>query len=321
MFREIIIPLLFGLALFISGMKIMELALQAWAGPALTRLLNAFTATPVKGLLFSTFVSAALQSSTAVTVMTIGLVNAGLLSYARTLGIILGGNIGTCLTTELIALKVSGIGVPLLLASLAAWIAAVVLSDRLPARLKRFAPGLKSIQLASLALFGFSIVLVAISWMQTTGHALEEHGLISWFTAKADQSLMYGVLAGAVMAAAVHSSAAVIGLAMGLAASGALPVPIGIAVVIGSNIGTCVTAVIAAIGGTRAGRFVAWSHIALNAGGALLFFPLIPQLEALASLISSDASGQIAHSQTLFNLISSLLALPLCYLPIWKRLK
>lgn len=321
MFREIIVPLTFGLALFIFGMKIMELALQAWAGPTLTRLLNAFTATPLKGMLFSTFVSAALQSSTAVTVMTIGLVNAGLLGYARTLGIILGGNIGTCLTTELIALKVSGFGAPLLLLSLACWFAAVALSERLPYRLKPYAPYLKSAQLAALAIAGFSLVLIAISWMQSTGAALEARGLIGWFAAKAESSLIWGIAAGAIMAAAVHSSAAVIALAMGLAATGALPVPLGIAVVIGSNIGTCITAVIAAIGGTRAGRFVAWSHVALNAGGALLFFPFIPQLEALSSLFAGDASGQIAHSQTLFNLLSSLIALPLCYLPVWKRLK
>ncbi|WP_138493277.1 Na/Pi cotransporter family protein [Paenibacillus pinistramenti] len=320
MFREIIIPLTFGLALFIFGMKMMELALQAWAGPVLTRLLNTVSATPVKGMLFSTVVTALLQSSTAVTVMTIGLVNAGLLTYGRTLGIILGGNIGTCLTTELIALHLSSLGLPLLLLSMCLWFAAVVLHEKLPYRLSRYTFLLQSGQHAALACAGFSIVLIAIAWMQSTGEALQAYGLIGWFTERAESSLLWGVAAGAVLAAVVHSSSAVIGLAMGLAASGALPVPLGIAVVLGSNVGTCVTAVIASIGGTRSGKFVAWSHIVLNVGGCLLFLPFISGLEAAASWISTDASSIIAHSQTLFNVLSSLLALPLCYLPVWRRL-
>nr|WP_237690739.1 Na/Pi symporter [Paenibacillus caui] len=314
------IPLTFGLALFIFGMKMMELALQAWAGPVLTRLLNASTATPLKGMLFSTIVTALLQSSTAVTVMTIGLVNAGLLTYGRTLGIILGGNIGTCLTTELIALQLTRMGFPLLLLSLCIWFAAVAFKERLPAGLARYASLLDSVQHASLAGAGFSLVLTAISWMQSTGGALQAYGLIDWFTKQAESSILWGVLAGAALAALVHSSAAVIGLAMGLAASGAFPVPLGIAVVIGSNVGTCVTALIASIGSTRSGRFVAWSHILLNVCGALLFLPFIPELEALSAWLSPEASSQIAHSQTLFNVLSSLLALPVCYLPVWKRL-
>ena len=107
MFREIIVPVTFGLALFLFGMKIMEAALQAWAGPRLIKLLHASTRTPWTGMITSTLVTAALQSSTATTVMTIGLVNAGLLTYGRTLGIILGGNIGTTVTTELIALNIA----------------------------------------------------------------------------------------------------------------------------------------------------------------------------------------------------------------------
>lgn len=107
MFQEIIFPVTFGLALFLFGMKVMEAALHAWAGPKLMRFLHTTTRTPWTGMLSSTFITAILQSSTAITVMTIGLVNAGLLSYARTLGIILGGNIGTCITTELIALNIA----------------------------------------------------------------------------------------------------------------------------------------------------------------------------------------------------------------------
>ncbi|MNW56437.1 Na+/Pi-cotransporter [compost metagenome] len=108
-------------------------------------------------------------------------------------------------------------------------------------------------------------------------------------------------------------------MAITLAATGVLPVEIGIAIVIGSNVGTCITAVIAAAGGASAGKFVAASHVVLNIAGALLFMPLICQLHAASAWLSADNGAQIAHAQTLFNITSSLLALPFCYLPIWHK--
>ena len=108
---------------------------------------------------------------------------------------------------------------------------------------------------------------------------------------------------------------------MSVAASGVLPPELGIAIVLGANIGTCVTAVIASIGGSTSGVFVAWSHVALNVGGSLLFLPFIQPLESLASWIGGGPASEIAHSQTIFNVVCSVLALPLCYLPIWSKLE
>lgn len=130
-----------------------------------------------------------------------------------------------------------------------------------------------------------------------------------------------GLAAGAVLTAMVHSSAAVIGMAMGLAASGVMPPALGIAIVLGANIGTCVTAVIAAIGSTPSGVFVAWSHVTLNVGGALLFLPFIQPLQSLSAWIGGGPAAQLAHAQTIFNVICSLGVLPLCYLPVWSRLE
>lgn len=319
MFHELIYPITFGLALFIFGMKIMESALQAWAGPWLTKLLNASTGTPLKGMLFSTIVTALLQSSTAMTVMTIGLVNAGLLTYSRTLGIILGGNIGTCITTELIAFHFNAYGVPLLIISVLLWGLAILGEEVVSQSSNRALSYLRVGQYASLAVAGFSLVLIAITWMQSIGPELQERGVIIWFVQHAADSILWGAVAGACLTALTHSSAAVIGMTMGLVGSGVLPVHLGIAIVIGSNVGTCATALIASVGGTPSGRFVAWSHIILNVLGAMLFLPLIPGLEAAVTWMSSDPSAQIAHSQTLFNVICSLLALPFCYLPMWNQ--
>ncbi|MNP55153.1 Na+/Pi-cotransporter [compost metagenome] len=110
-------------------------------------------------------------------------------------------------------------------------------------------------------------------------------------------------------------------MTMGLVGTGTLPIELGIAMVIGSNVGTCATALIASIGGSKSGRFVAWSHVTLNLGGALLFLPLTSQLAATVSWITSDPATQIAHSQTLFNVVCSLIALPICYFPFWKRIE
>lgn len=334
MMNTIIVPVVAGLVLFLFGMKLMETSLQQWAGPRLQLWLERFTRTPVRGLLTGTVLTAALQSSTAITVIAIGLVGAGVLSFPRTLGVILGTNIGTCLTTELIGLSLGGIGVPILIVSASIWmlswlggplpLQSAQRQDRAVATAAITGDGrgwLPSVRYGSLAAAGFSLVLLGIEIMQTIGPALQSRGLFAWFVQEAQQSLLWGIVAGAAVTALVHSSAAVIAMAMGLAAVQGIPVELGIAITIGANVGTCVTALIAGMSSSRAGRYVAWSHILLNVGGAILFYPFIHQLVSLSALLADDASSQIARSQTIFNVACSLLALPLCYLNMWKRLE
>ncbi|WP_150266401.1 Na/Pi cotransporter family protein [Paenibacillus tepidiphilus] len=324
MIRDVLFPVIYGLVIFLAGMKLMETALSRLAGPLLAHAMDKATSTPLKGMTVSALLSALLQSSTAVTVLTIGMVNAGLLTYSRTLGIILGSNIGTCLTTELIGLNISGMAGPLLAGSLTLWAAGVMLGELLPGfrpagrALRRAA---EPLQFTSLALAGFALVLWGIAVMQSIGPALEASGLFRWFMAHAATSALWGLAAGACLTALLHSSAAVIGMAMGLAASGVMPPEIGIAIVLGANIGTCFTAVISAVGGSASGMFVALSHVILNVGGALLFLPFTAQLADLAAAFGGGSASQLAHAQTIFNVVCSLLALPLCYLPLWSRLE
>lgn len=321
MFKEIWFPLLGGLALFLFGMKTMELALHAWAGPYLHRFLHSSTRTPLHGMLFSTGMTAVLQSSTAITVITIGLVNAGIMDFSRTLGIILGTNIGTCLTTELIGLNISQFAAPLLYLSIAGWLMGALVDEYQPRLLQHFASWMRPLQFGSLAAAGFAFIMLGIEWMKKISDPLQQRGLFTWFLERSSDSLLWALAAGIVITALVHSSAAIIAMAMGLSATGALPVEVGIAIAIGSNVGTCFTAVIASLGGTKSGQFVAWFHVALNIGGATLFYPFINQIGQLSAAFSSDAAGQIAHAQTIFNIASSLLALPLCYLPVWSRIR
>ncbi|QAY66315.1 Na/Pi cotransporter family protein [Paenibacillus protaetiae] len=320
MFIAILLPMAFGFSIFMSGMKLMELALHRLAGSHLQRALHTFTSTPLHGLVTGIAASAFLQSSTAVTVITIGLVNAGLLSFPRTLGIVLGTNIGTCLTTELIGLHLTKLAMPILYVSLAMWLITAVFDEMnlLPGLQKR--GWLPKLRASALAAGGFGLLLAGLAVMQSIGPAIQQSPLFRWFLAHASDNLWWGLLAGAVLTAAVHSSTAVIGLVMGFAMLGSMSIDIGTAIVLGANIGTCVTALLASIGGSKAGRFVALSHIVLNAGGALMFMPLVSLLASAAGIAASSPASQIAHAQTLFNIVCSLLALPLCYVPYMKKL-
>lgn len=318
MIAQIVVPLSIGLCIFLTGMKVMELALHQWAGSFLTGLVERFTRTPLRGLLIGTGITAALQSSSAITVITIGLVNAGIMTFPKTLGIILGTNIGTCITTELIGLNLTKLAWPLLIAAGTVWLGSLAAGGSARSfRLRRFIHHVRSL---SLAVCGFAAVMLGVEVMQTIVPALQTRGLFGWFVEQAQRSVLWGVIAGAVLTAIIHSSAATIAMTMGLAAVEAIPVELGIAIVLGANVGTCVTALIAGIGGSRSGQFVAWSHIALNVGGALLFLPLLPLLHHASALLSANPSGQIAHAQTIFNIVCSLLALPICYLPALQRL-
>lgn len=315
MIHSIIVPMLAGLAIFLSGMKIMELALQSWAGSLLQTVLETFTKTPARGMLASTGLTALLQSSTAVTVITIGLVNAGVMRFPQTLGVILGTNIGTCLTTELLGLQMNRLALPLLLSAFTVW----MLSNLLPEH--RFAGSrLRTYRLILVAAAGFACVLLGMEVMQSIMPELRNRGLFNWFVEQSRQSLLWGILAGAIVTAAIHSSAVTIAMAMGLAAVHAISPELGIAITIGANIGTCVTALIAGIGGSRFGAYVAWAHIILNIAGAVLFYPFIHQLEEATRLFAGSPSAQVAHAQTIFNVASSLIALPFCYLPVFRKI-
>jgi phosphate:Na+ symporter len=319
MIHTILIPMLLGFAVFLCGMKLMELALHRLAGPYLTKIMEKSTATPLHGLAVGTATTAFLQSSTAVTVLAIGMVNARLLTFPRTLGIILGTNIGTCLTTELIGLNLNRLSLPLLIASICLWLVTAALGELRLIPALRNIRWLGTVRFGSIAICGFALLLCGIMMMQAVGPAVQQSPMFAWFLGKADDSLWWGLAAGAVLTAAVHSSAAVIGLLMGFVSLGAMPLELGVAAVIGANVGTCATALLASLGGSKAGLYVACAHIALNVGGALLFMPFIRELGAAAAWFGHSPASQIAHAQTIFNIASSLLALPLCYIRPFSR--
>jgi phosphate:Na+ symporter len=318
MISGIIIPSLLGLALLLSGMKVMETSLQLWAGRRLSSWIARSTATPLKGFAVGTLASALLQSSSAVTVLTIGFVNAGLLTLSRSFGIILGTNVGTCLTTELMSLKLHRYGLPILAVAVIGWTITIIGNEwRNSAVSPRWGLTLRYV---SVALGGFALLLIGFKLLQGVGPFLQEKGALAALMSHTTNNLLWGVIGGALLTALVHSSAAVIAMSMGLAATGTIPPEAGIAIVLGANIGTCFTGLVASLGGGAGGRFVALAQLILNTSGALLFYPLIGVLHTTAAMMApGDPSAQIAHAQTLFNVICSLLALPIAYLPLWRK--
>lgn len=304
----------FGLALLLGGMKLMEVALRQWAGSRLPAVLGRTTSTPFKGFLAGTLSSALMQSGTAVTVLTIGLVNARLLPLANSFGIILGTNVGTCLTTELMSLQLHRYALPLLAAAFALWLWTALSGEMrtLPALPKRYAPPLRY---GSAALAGFGLLLFGFAVLQSVGPTLQSSDAFMSMMAHAESSPAWGLLGGAAITGAVHSSSAVIAMSMGLADAGVLSPATGVAVMLGANVGTCFTGLLASLSGGRGGRFVALSQIVLNLSGAMLFYPLRGALLVAASwLAPGDPASQIAHAQTLFNVVCSLLALPVAYM-------
>lgn len=312
LWQQLLLPFGLGFSVFLFGMKAMEIGLQAWAGPFLSVWMRRFTVTPLRGLVTGVLATAALQSSDIVTIVAIGLVNAGVLAFRQTLGIVLGANIGASLTTDMLALDMSSQALPLLLGGAVGWFALELLA-RLAPRNRRLRAVLP-LRPVCLSICGFACILIGLERMDAIVPALQSRGLFVWFLEQSQQSLLWGLAAGAVVTALIQSSAAAITVTMGLAAVQAISVDLGIAIVLGANIGTCSTALLATIGGTKAGRYVAWSHIVLNLCGSLLFFPLIDALRMLSAVWTDSPYEQIARAQTLFNVLCSLLALPFCYI-------
>lgn len=293
MFLEILLPLTLGLIIFLIGMRLMRGGLERLAANRLQDWILRFTKTPWRGFCTGTIITALLQSSTAVTVLTIGFVNAGIMSFANSIGIILGTNIGTTVTTQILALKVEDFYLPLLI------IGCTLLC----------LPWYSCKQIGWVTI-GFSGIFMGVEMMQEIALPLKEQGYLDQLMALGGSPMITGILVGALITALVHSSSATTAFAMGFYATGAVSLPFAIAVVFGSNVGTCVTGIIAAIQTNIYAQRVAAAHLILNIAGVIAFAPLIPWMESWVPSLSDNLATQIAHVQTIFNVICSLAVLP-----------
>jgi phosphate:Na+ symporter len=283
-----------GLALLFFGMKFMRDGLENAAQNKMKKLLQTLTRTPLAGFITGTVITALVQSSTAVTVITIGLVNAGILSFYQTVGIVLGTNVGTCITAQLISFKLENYVLPIigLGALLMVW------------------PKGKTARYVGQSLAGFGIIFMGIGVMSEALEPLKHSPAFVSLLYKLSTNALFGVMAGVVFTALIHSSATTTGIVIALSHQGLIDLTTAIAIILGSNIGTCITAVLASIGTPAAAKQVAAAHVMLNIVGVLLILPFIYPFSELISHTASSLPRQIANAHTVFNVASSLVILP-----------
>lgn len=296
MLKEIIIPLGVGIAIFFFGLEIMRIGLNRIAGKKMEEWLSRFTKTPLLGFITGMIATSIVQSSSAITVITVGLVNARLLTYRQSIGIVLGSNVGTAVTVQLIALSLDDYVVPLIFIGLILWL--------IPKPTIRF---------TGLSIGGFSLLFIGLKVISTIAAPIaNQPGFQAWF-ASMGENLMLSVLIGALFTAVIQSGTATIAIAMAFVEGGLIPLASSIAIVLGANLGTCFTAYLASLGGEKSGKLVAYAHIMLNLLGIILFLPFINLLTLATLYLSHDPSVQVAHAQTLFNFISSIVVLPFAH--------
>lgn len=291
-----VLGLLGGLALFLYGMQMMSSGLEAAAGNRMKQILERLTANRFLGVAVGAAITAVIQSSSATTVMVVGFVNSGMMTLIQAVWIIMGANIGTTITGQLIALDVGA------LAPLFAFcgVALVVFTKKV--KLHHW----------GLIVAGLGILFIGMDMMSTAMMPLRDSpAFVNLMTRFSNPAL--GILAGAVFTAAIQSSSASVGILQALAVSGVIGLPSAVYVLFGQNIGTCITAVLASIGTSRNAKRTTVIHLLFNIIGTVVFTVicmLTPITAFVESLSPANPAAQIANMHTLFNIATTLMLLP-----------
>lgn len=291
-----IFGLLGGLALFLHGMQMMSSGLEAAAGNKMKRILERLTSNRFLGVAVGAVITAVIQSSSATTVMVVGFVNSGMMTLQQAVWIIMGANIGTTITGQLIALDVG------VLAPLFAFIgvALVVFIKK------------QSVHHYGQIIAGLGILFIGMEMMSGSMMPLREsEAFISLMTRFSNPVL--GILAGMIFTAIIQSSSASVGILQALAAGGLIGLDGAVYVLFGQNIGTCITAVLASIGTSRNAKRTTIIHLMFNVIGTTIFTILcmtLPLVELVESFTPGNPQAQIANMHTLFNIATTLLLLP-----------
>jgi phosphate:Na+ symporter len=283
-----------GLALLLYGMRLSGDGLQRAAGAHLRQLLTATTRSGLAAMGAGALVTALIQSSSATTLMLVGFVNAGLMTFRQSLGVILGADIGTTVTVQILALRVPG---------LALFLVGMGFAINFLAR--RSTP-----RSLGQVILGFGLLFLGMQVIIDGMEPVAHHRLTRQVLMALADHRVLGLLIGAALSAGMASSAATIGLAISLAHQGALDLAQALPIVLGANIGTCAVALTASWRSTAEARRVAVAHIAFKVLGVALVYPFVEPLAALVARTAFDPARQIANAHTLFNVAMSAVFLP-----------
>ena len=305
---DTVFGLLGGLAIFIFGMNMMSDCLQKVAGEKMKSVLAVLTKNPLMGVLAGALATAVLQSSSATTVMAIGFVGAGLMSLPQAISIILGANIGTTMTAQLIAFKISDYIWPIVFTGF----------------LISFITKKEKTKYIGQTIFAFGLLFVGIETMGSVMKPLASSPVFTDLIAQVSHIPVLGVLLGTVMTLVVQSSSATIAVLQNFASqagpdgvSSILGLAGAIPILLGDNIGTTITALLASIGQSKNAKRTAVAHSVFNITGSMLFIWFIPQFARFIQWISPKGneaeviSRQIANGHMMFNVINTLIWLPL----------
>ncbi|XCP86339.1 Na/Pi cotransporter family protein [Roseburia hominis] len=303
-YLNIIIPFVGGLGMFIYGMQIMAQGLEHAAGNKMKTLLEALTKNKFLGVLLGAFITAVIQSSSATTVMVVGFVNAGIMNLQQAMGVIMGANVGTTITGWLVSsVEWAKFLSPATLAPIAIMLGVIIMLTG-----KR-----RSTKDISSIIVGFGLLFVGITTMSSAVAPLKDSEAFCSIFVKLGHNPILGILAGAVVTAIIQSSSASVGILQSLAAAGLVPFGAAIYIIMGQNIGTCVTAILSSMGAKKNAKTAALMHLLFNIIGTVIFSVI-----AIAYLTVSDPAWehasinqtQISMVHTVFNIVTTLLLFP-----------
>ena len=294
----VFMKILGSLALLIYGMKVMSEALQKMAGSQLRHILGAMTTNRFTGMLTGTFITCAVQSSSATTVMTVSFVNAGLLTLAQAISVIMGANIGTTLTAWIMSL---GFNVDLTLVVFPAFFLGIIL---IYSKRRRYVGDF---------LFGIAFLFFALVLLSSAGKALDlEHNpaaieFFKSFDTSSHLTIIIFLLIGTLITCIVQSSAAVMAITILLCSTGVLPIYLGIALVMGENIGTTATVNLAALGANTQARRAAFAHLLFNVFGVVwvlcLFYPFVDMVCRMVGYDPESTTLSAAQKATILPIV------------------
>jgi len=299
----IIFGLLGGLVVFIYALQIMSSGLQELGGKKANKILEALTTVPIKGMLFGAAITAILQSSTLVTVMVVSLVNTAMLNLKQAASVIMGANVGTTLTALLVAFtNVDGFSIT------SFWVVFAVIGFGIYFIVKN-RPNLKT---TGLVIFAFAMLLLGLALMSDAMRPLRHDLAFQEFMRALSYNRFLGMLAGAAFTAIVQSSTATTTVVVSMAAGEIISLQAALPLILGANVGTCLTAVLASIGGSVSAKRAAAVHVLFNMIGALIFLIFISPFEWLVLALSpyNNVALQAAMAHLLFSVIATVLFLP-----------
>jgi len=290
-----ILNLLCGIGLFLYGLKLMSEGTEKAFGDKMRSILSLTAGTKLKAILTGTAVTSVIQSSTAVTVMAVGFVESGVMSIFQATGIVFGANIGTTVTSLLIAFNFSAIAPLIIFLAVLAVLAAKN----------------KKIRLTGEIFLGFGLLFLGLNTMGSAFSFLKQNPEFLGFIVASSEGKIKGIMAGIIMTVIMQSSSATVGILQSLCLQGLVDIHSAVYIVLGQNIGTVLTSMLSAIGKSNAAKQVGMIHLIFNAAGSLIFLILgefIPYADLLSNF--GNGSAQVSAFHIIFNVLSVIMMLP-----------